>query len=347
MGIKILTDGATCMCPHGGQLQFIVTHKTADGADGEVLTLKDYGNALVSGCALPPNAGGPCLKVAMVQDPVGQVMKVKGDTVVTEMVISMTDKGYPITVVSPGRSAISIDFAPVGSTPRQPGQHEVERQNQILAFGREQAQTLARAAESGLPFCEECNRLAGQPDKNKKVISAQWGSDYARRDEIVKLHGRTKGFGDGTPATLEIYEQDADGEHDFTKTLTSTVQGNRVNAEWAFEYQKDVDDLPDKVEGDEHYYYPEYFFDLKVGGKSAQSGLIRFIDWIEIELVTEEGEVVPNADYVAYFADGSEREGKLDEEGKAKLEDIPPGKVHFEFSDGSQTSSQNNESNNY
>ena len=113
----------------------IVTHKTADGADGEVLTLKDYGNALVSGCALPPNAGGPCLKVAMVQDPVGRVMKVKGDTVVTEMVISMTDKGYPISVVNPGRSAISIAFAPVGSTPRQPGQHEVERQNQILAFG--------------------------------------------------------------------------------------------------------------------------------------------------------------------------------------------------------------------
>ena len=63
MGIKILTDGAICMCPHGGQLKFIVTHKTADGADGEVLTLRDYGNALVAGCALPPNAGGPCMKV--------------------------------------------------------------------------------------------------------------------------------------------------------------------------------------------------------------------------------------------------------------------------------------------
>ena len=113
------------------------------------------------------------------------------------------------------------------------------------------------------------------------------------------------------------------------------MQGNRVNAEWAFEYQKDVDDLSDKVEGDEHYYYPEYFFDLKVGGKSAQSGLIRFIDWIEIELVTEEGQVVPNADYVAYFADGSEKTGRLDEEGKAKLEDIPPGKVHLEFPDKS------------
>ena len=166
--------------------------------------------------------------------------------------------------------------------------------------------------------------------EDKMVISAQWSSDYARRDEIVKLGGFTNGFSDGTPATLEIYEQGPDGTNDFTKKLTSRVQNDQVYAEWLFEYPKDVNNLPDKVVGEE-YHHPEYLFDLKVGGESARSELIKFIDWIEVELITKEGKVIPSADYTAYFADGSEKKGQLDEAGKVKLEDIPPGKVHFEF----------------
>lgn len=346
MGIKILTDGAICMCPHGGQLKFIVTHKSADGADGEVLTLRDYGNAIVAGCGLPPIAGGPCMKVAMVVDPVGQVMKVKGDTVVTQMVISMTDKGWPIMVVNPGMSAISINYAPVGFIPRKPGQSEADRQKQILEFGKAQADTLNRAAEVGAPFCEECNRPQKAPaaksknkkeDKNKEVISAEWGQKIVTRhpepdkDEIVKLIGYTKGFSDGTPATLEIFEHDADGGHDFIRTLTSTVQNNKVNAEWKFEYVKDVDDIPDVIIDGKPHYCPEYIFDLKVEGKTARSGLLRFVDWVEVKLVTEEGKIIPNAEYIAYFSDGSEKKGKLDNEGKIMFKGIPPGKIHIEF----------------
>ena len=336
MGIKILTDGAICMCPHGGKLQFIVTHKTADGADGEVLTLRDYGNAMVVGCTLVPPAGVPCMKVGMVIDPVGRVMKIKGDTVITEMVISMTDKGWPITVVSPGRSAISIAFAPVGSFPRQPGKHEVARQKQKLFLGAAQARSLGKAAEAGVPFVEECNQRitpagAGISKEAQRVISAEWRSDYARREQIVKLHGRTRGFGDGTPATLDIYEQDIRGKRSFIKTLTSTVQDRHVDAEWFYQYEKDVGLLPDKIAGAKHYKPPEYIFDLKVGDKSAQSGLIEFIDWVDVELLDEEGKAIPNANYIAHFADGSKRRGKLDEQGKTQLKDVPPGNVHFEL----------------
>ncbi len=238
MGIKILTDGAICMCPHGGQLQFIVTHKTADGADGEVLTLKDYGNTMIVGCGLVPPSGVPCTKVGMVQDPVGRVMKVKGDTVVTEMVISMTDKGWPITVVSPGRSAISIDFAPVGSTPRKPGQHEVARQKQVAAFGKAQAKTLGKAAEIGAPFCEECNRLEStpKPSKEEAVISARWSTGIAKYEEVVKLLGKTKGFSYGTPAKLKIFKVKEDGTEEPIRELSGAVHGNQVEVEWPVEY---------------------------------------------------------------------------------------------------------------
>lgn len=112
MGIPVLSDSAICMCSHGGQLKFIVTHFKADGADSQVLTISDYSNAMIVGCVLPPIAGGPCLKVLTAIDPLGQAMKVNGNAVVTQAVISMTANGWPILVVYPGRSAISINPVP-------------------------------------------------------------------------------------------------------------------------------------------------------------------------------------------------------------------------------------------
>jgi hypothetical protein len=54
-------------------------------------------------------------------------------------------------------------------------------------------------------------------------------------------------------------------------------------------------------------------------------------DWIEIELVDEEGNPVENEDYVLHLPDGQERRGKLNGSGFAEEKDIPPGKVDIEF----------------
>lgn len=147
MGVKILTDSAICMCPHSGKLEFIVTHKSADGADGQVLTLMEYSNSLVVGCKLYV----PCTKVGIAQDPIGKAMTVRGDTAVTEMVISTTDKGWPIKVVYPGSSAISIGFDPLSPAARQLAAIKVSMQKQSVG--------LRRARKKGYVFCEECNRF--------------------------------------------------------------------------------------------------------------------------------------------------------------------------------------------
>ena len=311
--IKILTDSAICMCPHGGQLQFIVTHLKADGADGQVLTLQEYSNAMIVGCALPPVAGGPCMKVMIAQDPIGQAMKVQGNTVVTQMVISFTDKGWPIMVVSPGMSALSIMLEPSSFLARK----AEFAQASLTKHGVTADAASAAGSWSTTPF--------------KDVIAAFWGSDYARREQDVKLMGTTVGFGDGTPATLLVYKYDVDGSHEFKKRLISSVKGNRVETDWLFEYQDDVDDLLNLYEGDEYYLPPDYYFELKVGGKTARSNLLEFIDWTEVELVDDDGNPVRHADYTAYLADDSTRIGSLDGDGKAKLIDIPAGKVHWSF----------------
>lgn len=312
--IPILTDSAICMCPHGGRLQFIVTHMKADGMDGKVLTLMEYSSAMIVGCANPPISGGPCLTVALAQDPIGRVMTINGNTVVTPMVISITNLGLPIIVVSPGNSAISIMLDPSIFPPRK------------VEFMQGSVDKMGVSADTGAASATRSIRTF------KDVITAYWGSDYARREQSVKLQGTTVGFGDGTPATLLVYEYDLDGNHAFVERLSGTVESDRVEVEWPFEYQGDVDALASLFEGDEYYAPPEYFFELKVGGKTARSGLLQFIDSIDIELVEEETEApISNADFVAHLADGSARIGALDAAGKASLVDIPPGRVHWEF----------------
>ena len=314
--IQILSDKAICMCPHGGQLQFMPTHMKADGMDGQALTIQDYTNAFIVGCAMPPPPAGisPCLTVLLAIDPMGQAMKVNGNNVVTQMVVSFTDKGWPIIVVSPGMSAMSINIDPSIPSFRKAefAQASVQRQSGLpIGAGSKQGSSLK-------PF--------------KDVIVAYWESDYARRKEKLILKGRTIGFGDGTPATLLVYKYDLAGSHKFIKQLTGSVKKNEVEVPWQFDYPDDVAELPDKVAGDEFYAAPEYFFELKVGGKSARSGLVEFRDYIEVELVDEEGKVIPNAEYIAHFADGSKLGGMLDDEGTAKLIDVPPGNVYFSFS---------------
>lgn len=322
--IPVLSDRAICMCPHGGRLQFMVTHRMADGADGQVLTLPDYTSAMIVGCALPPVSGGPCMKVAFAQDPLGRAMTVRGQQVVTNTVIAFSDKGWPILVMHPGMSGVSIMYTPSIRLQRQAQFAQASVKKHQVGGSGDGAQATSSAVGSG---------PAPKPSSQtpwKDVTAAYWGSPYLRRGEAARLRGHTVGFGDGTAASFLVYRYDPDGGHAFVTRLSGSVAKNRAEAEWTFEYEGDVDDLPDMVDGDESYDPPEYYFELKVGGKSARSGLIEFVDSIEIELPEEDKETFADLDFVAHFADGTSLRGRF-ENGRVELRDIPPGKVHWEL----------------
>ncbi len=313
---KFLGNSAICMCPHGGQLKFMVTQQSSDGMDGKNITMKDFQNATIVGCAMPPPPAGmsPCMKVLTAVDPIGMAMKVDGSQVVTEMVIAFTDKGWPIMVVNPGMSAMSWKISP-----NAPSTKKAE-----FSQGSVQKQ-------SGLGIGEGTTGSSSSKTW-KDVVSAYWITDFLRREQKAILAGTTVGFSDGTAATLMIYEFDLEGNHSFVDRVGGTVKKDQVEAEWVFDYKKDVAELPDMFEGDEFYSAPSYYFELKVGGKTAQSGLIEFRDSIEIDVTDENDDARANAVYTAYFADGSSTVGTVDANGNLKLEDIPPGNVHLEFS---------------
>ena len=158
-----------------------------------------------------------------------------------------------------------------------------------------------------------------------KISNLRWSKNEAKRGDILKLTADVKGVYDGAEATIEIFEHDDDGAHDLVVSFPVLVKSQKLKAEWEFQYVEDTDDIPTHEESEKGYKNPEYFFRVSIGGVSEDSGLLKFQDWVEIQLMDAEQNPIPNEDYKIIFADGQEKSGKLDEKGKAVLKDLPPG----------------------
>lgn len=183
----------------------------------------------------------------------------------------------------------------------------------------------------------ESNRIPVVPPV--RVTNMKWSEKEARRGDILTLSADVSGCRDGTDAQVTIYEYDADRAHDKIAELLATVQGEKIELQWEYEYHEDTDDILTQEEKEEYggdYNPPEYFFTIKiqgieVGKENQDSGLLNFKDWIEIELRDQDGEVIPDEEYVLTLPDGTERNGKLDENGRAIEKDVPPGKCYVRF----------------
>ena len=164
-----------------------------------------------------------------------------------------------------------------------------------------------------------------------EITNVKWDKGEARRGDVLLLSADVKGARDGTEAQIEIWEHDADGNHDFIEKFSVPVKNKKVEKEWEFEYHEDTDEIPTTEESEKGYNPPEYFFKVIADGETAESDLLKFRDWIEIELRDEFDNPVAGADYVILLADGSEIQGKLDDNGYARIENVMPGPYWVQF----------------
>jgi hypothetical protein len=148
------------------------------------------------------------------------------------------------------------------------------------------------------------NAIPGMPEPVLRKI--QWDKKEARRGDIVKLQ----------------------------------VKNRKIDLQWEYEYHEDVDEIPTENELKEYgknYNPPEYFFVVDIDGyrlgEKQESGLLKFKDWIRIELHDHVGKPVPNEKYTLILADGTEKKGTLNADGYAKVEDVPPGNYYVIFHD--------------
>ncbi len=173
----------------------------------------------------------------------------------------------------------------------------------------------------------------------RSVRNPQWSQSEARRGDLLTLSADVRGFPEGSPATFEIYEYDADGAHDLVTKIQAVVGEDRVSATWEFEYQADTDDIPTSEESERGYTAPEYFFRVKVGASEIDSPQLPFKDRVEILVRDEAGEPVPDQDYILHLPDGAERRGRSDASGRVREDDVPPGPWWIETTDSAGLSS--------
>ena len=114
--------------------------------------------------------------------------------------------------------------------------------------------------------------------------------------------------------------------------------GEKLELKWAYEYHEDSDEIPTEEELQKYgrkYNHPEYFFTVKFDqtefGLNQESGLLKFKDWFDVIGEDGYGEPLRDGEYVLILPDGEERRGNLDDEGRARIEDIPPGVCVIEF----------------
>jgi len=171
-----------------------------------------------------------------------------------------------------------------------------------------------------------------------KVTDLSWSASEARRGDVLTLKASVENLPDAAQVKIIIYEFDRDGANDKIVELPATVDNKKIELQWAYEYHEDTDEIPSDAEMQRYgrnYNPPEYFFTVKVDrkefGKKQESGLLKFKDWMEIELRDEDGNPIANENYILHLPDGQQRSGKLDENGRAREKDIPPGKVVVEL----------------
>jgi hypothetical protein len=188
----------------------------------------------------------------------------------------------------------------------------------------------------GLGLKDESGSIAAGPPI--KVSNMKWDKAEARRGDVVKMTADLKEVLEGIEVKIKILEYDSDGNHDSIVEIPTVVRNAKIELLWRYEYHEDTDEIPTAEELEKYgrnYNPPEYFFVIDIAGQkfgeNQESGLLKFKDYVEIELKNQSGKAVPNEDYVITLPDGTKRQAKLDQYGKAIEKDIPPGACKIEF----------------
>lgn len=194
----------------------------------------------------------------------------------------------------------------------------------------------------------ESNRIPAVPPIN--VTNMKWSASEARRGDILTLSADIEGLRDNTELLVIIYEHDEDGAHDQITELPAAVKEKKVEVKWEYQYHEDTDEVLSQSElepAEREYHPPEYFFTVKVEdaeyGLEKDSGILTFKDYLDLEFLDHDGTPRENEKYKIIFADGSEKEGNLDDDGRAQIEDVPPGPYRVEFPDSPGTQRHDDE----
>lgn len=188
---------------------------------------------------------------------------------------------------------------------------------------------------------ESQNHLTGGIDKKgvqegnydielRAIKKTAWSVREAAVGDKVKLEVETVGVKSGEKATLQIFIKDANfADHELEK-IDAKVDSDKIGHEWEFRIDEKLFKAQDYKEG-KNYSCPYYYFVVETAGIRQRSGLLKFKDWMELELKDKDGKALGGATYKVFSPNGLIKVGKLDGNGYAKIENLPPGRIKITY----------------
>jgi uncharacterized Zn-binding protein involved in type VI secretion len=159
------------------------------------------------------------------------------------------------------------------------------------------------------------------------IINPTWSEKKARVGDKIKLQAKVAGIESGEKASFDIFIKDSNYADHLLTTIDSTVDGDKIEAEWVMEIDEKLLADQEGKEKRKRYSSPWFYFVVKAGGTSARSKLLWYRDYIELEIKDSEGNALANKEVKLFFPDGTVKNVTLDGNGYAKVEDIPPGRA--------------------
>ncbi len=165
----------------------------------------------------------------------------------------------------------------------------------------------------------------------KAITKAEWSTGSAYVGDKVKLLVDTVGIEDGEKAVLQVFIKDSNCADRPFKSFDSKISGGKVEQEWELKIDdKLAEDQEAKVRSS-GYSSPSFYFTITVANLKTKSALLIFKDYVELELKDDDGKPVGNVKYTVYLPNGGVKEGYLDKDGYAKVEELPPGSIEYKL----------------
>lgn len=165
----------------------------------------------------------------------------------------------------------------------------------------------------------------------KSITKADWSAKTAYVGDKVKLLVDSVGIEDGEKAVLEVFIKDSNCADRLFKSFDSKISGGKIDYEWELEIDDNLVEGQDAKVKSSGYSTPSFYFTVTVDGLKTKSSLLTYKDFVEIELKDDDGKPVKNVKFLVYLPNGGVKEGYLDKNGHAKVENLPPGKIEYKL----------------
>jgi len=164
----------------------------------------------------------------------------------------------------------------------------------------------------------------------RAITKVEWSKAHAKVGDKIKLKVETAGVDDGESADLMIFIKDASFPDTVLDSLKAEVKSDKIEADWELHIDEKLLKVQDGRYG-KRYSAPCFYYVVEVAGLRQRSGILRYKDWMELQLDGEDGKPLAGAGYTLHLPDGGVRKGNLDKDGYAKEENLPPGRIDVDF----------------